>query len=72
MKLSTGNKRKANKNGRKQRPRLKNKWQRKNENQLDGNNSFRDFERDTDVNRHSGIVIRDQGKAAYDGEPYDD
>jgi hypothetical protein len=67
MKLSTGNKRQANHNGRIQSPRLKRKRSRSIES---GQKStpqviLQDSERDTNISRHSGNVIREQGQETF-------
>jgi hypothetical protein len=67
MRLSTGNKRQANHNGRIQSPRLKRKRNRTRESYLKGTRQafFHDSQRDTNVSRHSGNVIREQGEEPF-------
>jgi hypothetical protein len=67
MKLSTGNKRQANHNGRIQSPRLKRKRSRSMENGQKGTPQaiLQDSERDTNISRHSGNVIREQGQETF-------
>jgi hypothetical protein len=63
MKLSTGNKRQSNHNGRMQSPRLQRKRLRAGES--DGKGSAQDSQRDSNVSRHSGNVIREHGEELF-------
>jgi hypothetical protein len=67
MKLMTGNKHRANHNGRIQSPRLQRKQRRTLERyQTDTwHTPFQDPQRDTNESRHSGNVIRDQGEKIF-------
>jgi hypothetical protein len=67
MRLSTGNKRQANHNGRMESLRLKRKRSRSTESEQKGTPQalLQDSERDTNINRRSGNVIREQGKETF-------
>jgi hypothetical protein len=67
MKLSTGNKRQANHNGRMQSPRLQSKRKRASESHQKATTqaSLPDSPRDTNVSRHSGNVIREHGEEVF-------
>jgi hypothetical protein len=70
MKLATANKRRANRNGRIQGPRLVDKRRRTKRRYYTGarQTPFMDFERDMNPSRHSGNVIRNQGTRVFENQ----
>jgi hypothetical protein len=67
MRLSIGNKRQSNHNGRMESPRLQRKRGRASERNQKATTqaSLPDSQRDTNVSRHSGNVIREHGEEVF-------